>query len=83
MGFGTGTYCHFHSASAYWQALLSAEGRHVCRRTSIMSPLMVTSTVTCPKSVAEFSPTRKRGKETRVAMLVSTYIVSTYDTQAT
>jgi hypothetical protein len=29
------------------------EGRHVCRRTSPMSPLMVTSTVTCPKSVAE------------------------------
>jgi hypothetical protein len=30
------------------------EGRHLCRRTSTISPLMVSSTVTCPKSVAEF-----------------------------
>jgi hypothetical protein len=35
------------------------EGRQLCRRTSTISPLMVTSTVTCPKSVAKFSSNSK------------------------
>lgn len=59
------------------------EGRHVCRRTSTMSPLMVTSTVTCPNSVAEcFSNSKARQGDEGGAAL-STYIVSKYDTQAT